>query len=132
MSWSHAEIVDRLEQIERGFAEQESKGEKAAADFFTTKRAFEEQYALTYMATEGQATERKQATLLSLMRHPAYKAHVVAEAAYEAHRAAMRTLEARSMIGMALLKASSREAPQSGPQPAWSRGGPVGARGVAV
>lgn len=117
---THAEILDRLEGIERALAARQTRGEESAANYHRAKRDYEEEYAKTYVATDGAPTERKQQTLLKLMPSDAYKRLVVAEAEYEGWRAAMRTLEARSMIGMALLKASTREAPQHGPQPAWS------------
>lgn len=117
---THDQIVTRLEAIEADLEKRQSTGEDSAADYHRAKRDYEEVFAKTYILTEGAPTERKQATLLKLMPDDAYKRLVVAEASYEGWRAAMRTLEARSMIGMALLKASTREAPQTGPQPQWS------------
>lgn len=118
---THDEIVTRLERIEADLADRQAHGEKSAEDYHRAKRDWEEAHARTYMATGGPPTERKQATLLALCTGDAYKRLIVAEAAYEGWRAAMRTLEARSMIGMSLLRASTREAgPQPGPQPQWS------------
>lgn len=116
-------IVARLEQIEVDLAERQARGERSAEDFHRAKRDWEEAHAQTYMKMDGAPTERKQATLLALCKGDTYKRLIVAEAAYEGWRAAMRTLEARSMIGMALLKAATREAPQGGPQPSWSHRG---------
>lgn len=122
MGWSHEQITSRLEQIEQGFADREERGENAAAAYFKAKRDYEEKYAVIYMGKEGQPTERKQATLLALKSEDAYIELVKAEADYEGWRAAMRTLEARSMIGMALLKSSTREQPNGRvqPEPSWS------------
>jgi len=131
MSLTHAQITERLERIESDLADRQARGETAAEDYHRAKRDWEEAHARHYMATEGAPTERKQATLLALCTGDAYKRLIVAEAGYEAWRAAMRTLEARSMIGMALLKASTREA---GPQPysAGVRGLPQGAKDRAA
>ncbi len=116
---TYSEIILRLEQIEQDLADRQIRGESSAADYHRAKRDWEEAHAKHYMQTTGAPTERKQATLLALCTGDAYKRLIVAEAAYEGWRGAMRTLEARSMIGMALLKAATREAPQHGPQPQW-------------
>jgi hypothetical protein len=102
------QITERLEGIEQDIFDRQEKGEGAAEDFFKAKRDYELQYALKFMDATGTVTERKLKATRALEGDEVYSNLMEHEGAYEGWRAAMRALEARSMIGMALLK-SQRE-----------------------
>lgn len=117
---TYDQIVTRLEEIEEALAGLDQERDHPAAEFFRAKRDFEFAWAQVYLRQEGTVEERKQRTVLALYRSEDYKRYVSAEALYEAHKARARTLETRASIGQSLLRAATREAPQHGPQPAWS------------
>ena len=102
------QITERLEGIEKDMFDRQVKGEKAAEDFYRTKRDYELAYAVKFMDATGTVTERKLKATRSLEGDEVYRRLMEHEGAYEGWRAVMRALEARSMIGMALLK-SQRE-----------------------
>ena len=104
MSLTPAQIIERLESIEKDASDRQAKGEEAAEDYHRAKRDFELAYAREYIAAEGQPTERKQRATLALAKSEAYFDLTAAEAVYEGWKAAMRTLELRTSIGQSLLK----------------------------
>lgn len=118
---TYEQIVTRLEEIEEALAELDFEQDHPAAVYFRAKRDFEFAEAQAYLRTEGTVDERRKRTILQMYQSEDYKRFVVAEARYEAHKARTRLLETRSSIGMSLLKAAVREAPQVGPQPQWRR-----------
>lgn len=105
MTLAPAQIIERLEGIEKDIYDRQVKGEQAAENFYRTKRDFELAYALKFMDATGTVTERKLKATRALEGEEVYRLLMEREGAYEGWRAAMRALEARSMIGMALLKA---------------------------
>ena len=117
---TYAQIISRLEEIEEALAVLDQEQDHPAAAYFRAKRDWEHEWAKTYLRQEGTVDERRNRTIIALYSSPAYKALVTAEASYEAHKAKQRTLETRASIGQSLLRAATREAPQNGPQPAWS------------
>jgi hypothetical protein len=118
---TYAEILERLGNIESELGERSATGDKAAQDYYDTKRDFEVAWAKHYLGTSGTVEERKQQTIMALWRSDEYTEHVKAQASYEGWKAATRVLESRASILQSLLKSVTREAPQTGPQPQWSR-----------
>lgn len=117
---THDDIVTRLEEIEEALAQLDQEQNHPAAAYFRAKRDWELAFAREYVRHEGLTVEeRKNVTILELYKGQAYKDFISAEASYEAHKAKTRTLETRASIGQSLLRASTREGFQSGPQPAW-------------
>lgn len=116
------QIKQRLEQIDSEL-ERMTPNEYAdhpATRYFQAKRDFEFEQARQYVQTEGTVDERKSRTILALYDSDAYKALVRAEGEYEGWRAVFRVLDTRAAIGMSLLKAETREAPNTGHQPQWT------------
>lgn len=123
MSLTHAQITERLEQIEADLAERQPDYESAAEDVHRASRDMELRLArgkATSQATTETAKKEEALLAISTAADNLYCEHVEALARYEGLRAAVKVLEQRAMIGMALLKASTREAPQTGAQPTWS------------
>lgn len=114
---TYEQVQARLTAIEEDLANLDTS---KAEDFFRAKREYEKAWAEAYIATEGTVDERRNRTILELYDSAVYTDLVVAEAGYEGMRAKSRVLEARASIGQSLLRAMTREAPQSGVQPSWT------------
>lgn len=103
MSLTPAQIEQRLEEIERDLALRGPAYESAAEKWYRVLREREHKHAIEFIAALGNTTERrekaKQETALIGM---------VEEAEYEGLRAAIKVMETRAMIGMALLKSAGR------------------------
>jgi hypothetical protein len=98
-----AQIEERLEEIERDLAMRQPLYEQAAEKWHRVSRDREYKHALAFMEAQGNATERREhAKLASSL------IGVAEEAEYEGLKAAIKVMETRSMIGMALLKAAGR------------------------
>lgn len=108
MTLTVQQITERLEGIESDAEERQSKGETSAENFHRAKRDFELEYAKAFVQAKGSVTERKQAALNALEKHPTYFKLLESEGAYEGWKAALRTLELRASIGQSLLR-SQRE-----------------------
>lgn len=109
-SLTYAQVRDRLEEIDRDLAQRQPEFEENARTYFKAKRDWEAALASAYVKAEGKNQEERRArALLSLMRDPAYKALVIAEADYEATKGVMRTLETRASIGQSLLRVTAQE-----------------------
>lgn len=102
---SPAQVMERLDAIDRDMAERLPRLEAAAQEHFLAKREKEKKRAEVFLTTEGTVAERN----ASADRLTA-ETGKTAEAEYEAIKAVVRVLEARSTIGAALLKAQSRGA----------------------
>lgn len=102
MTLTPAQIQERLESIERDLALRQNLYEAAAEKWYRVLRDREHQHAVAFMRAEGNTTERrecaKQETALIGM---------VEEAEFEGLRAAIKVMEVRATIGMALLKAAN-------------------------
>lgn len=105
MSLTMDQIVTRLESIEADVEERQEKGETSAESYHRAKRDYELEYAKQFVQAKGTVTERKQAALNALEKHPTYFKLLESEGAYEGWRAALRTLELRASIGQSLLRA---------------------------
>jgi hypothetical protein len=106
-----ADVMKKLEGIEEDLAKRIGPYETAAADFYRAKRDYERAFAEAYVAAEGSnQKERESRAVIAIWKGEAYTSLIVAEAAYEAQKAAHRVLDTRASIGMALLKAMSLEA----------------------
>jgi len=94
-----AEIISRLEDIDDELQNRTLELEHAAMAWFQKKREREQLLATAFISAEGSVAERH-------ARADRDHATVGAleEARYEALKAVVRTLEARSAIGMSLLK----------------------------
>jgi hypothetical protein len=109
---SPAEVMERLEAIDRELAERQNPYEEAASNFYRAKRNWEKVMAKAYVEAQGSnQKERESRAILSEWKEDSYKNFVNAEATYEGHKAAMRTLETRASIGQSLLRAQSRIEP---------------------
>lgn len=99
-----AEIIVRLEELEQDLASRQNDYESAAGKWHAVAREREYLYAMQFMRAPGSTvTERKQ--------HAAEHVGMIGaseEADYEALKAALRVMEIRSMVLMALLKSLGR------------------------
>lgn len=102
---SPAEVMVRLDGIERDLAIRQNAYESAARGFYTYKREIERERARALLSAPQSSVTEKRA-------HAELEAYGVDgasyEAEYEALKAVIRVLEARSMICCALLKAQGR------------------------
>lgn len=103
---------ERLASIEQEEAEKQAAYEQAAQDAVRFEKRFELRLAQGKLATKGNTeTEKKDKVLVAIAtaEDGFYAEYVDAQARYAGLHAAMKTLERRGMIGMALLKAQQRE-----------------------
>ena len=102
MTLTPAQIEERLQDIERDLAIRGPAYENAAEKWYRVLRDREHKHATEFMKADGNTTERrekaKQETALIGM---------VEEAEYEGLRAAIKVMETRAMIGMALLRSAN-------------------------
>ena len=98
-----AAVMERLEAIEKDFAELQNEFEEAARAYYIAKRDKEKHRAEEFLKAEGTVAERtaiaEKATALDGRD---------AEATYEAFKAVVRVLEARMGIGQSILRAQGR------------------------
>jgi hypothetical protein len=98
------QIEQRLQDLEQDLAHRQNAYASAAEKWYRVLRDREHRHAVEFMRAEGQITERKEqakqeTALIGQME----------EAEYEGLRAAIKVMETRAMIGMALLKAANRD-----------------------
>ena len=97
-----AQIQERLEQIEQDLGNRQNLYEEAAERWYRILRDREHQHALAFIKAEGNTTERRE-----YAKHQTALIGRVEEAEYEGLRAAIKVMETRATIGMALLKAAN-------------------------
>lgn len=100
-----AQIIQRLESIERDLELRQPELESAAEAWTRAKRDKEHQWALAYTKAHGEknVTDRKAAAILA-----SELIGVDDEARYTALSKVVEVLNTRAMIGMGLLKAHGR------------------------
>lgn len=98
-----AQIEARLEEIERDLGDRQNAYENAAENWFRKLREREYRFAVEFMRASGETvTERReQARELTALLG------LTEEAEYEGLKAAIRVMEQRAIIGMALLKSAN-------------------------
>lgn len=122
MSLSHVQIKERLEEIEEDLGKRQEPYAKAAEDYYRHLPRWNLEEAKAMLQADGGTVSEKRANahdFLARTQPELYHDHMQREAVYQGHRAAIRVLEARSMIGMSLLRAETREQPSMG-QPSWT------------
>jgi hypothetical protein len=100
---SPAQIQERLESIEIDLGTRQNLYEQAAERWYRVLRDREHKHAVEFMRAEGNTTERREKA-----REQTALIGMVEEAEYEGLRAAIKVMETRAMIGMALLKSAGR------------------------
>lgn len=106
MTLSHpAAVLERLEAIDLDLANRLPELEAAALAWFQGKRDREKAHAEVFLTADGTVAERSATANLATATMAADD-----EARYEALKAVVRVLEARSMIGLGILKAQGRGA----------------------
>lgn len=105
-----AAVLARLAEIETDLAERQNAYEEAAGAKFRLVRDWEKRLAIASAhAKGGDANARKQAALvIAASQDDLYDRLTDAESEYAAVHAAVRVLETRSTIGMAILKSQGR------------------------
>lgn len=104
-----AEILQRLDAIERDLAERQNEFATAAGKRARLVREVEHSTAVEYARAEGNTTDRRMAANATVGDSQDYKDLTAAEAAYEAGKAAVNVLQTRATIGQTLLR-TMREA----------------------
>jgi hypothetical protein len=104
MTLTPAQIEQRLEDIEHDLGDRQNAYASASEKWHRACREREHQHAVEFMRAAGATvTERKeQARELTAL------IGITEEAEYEGLRAAIKVMETRAMIGMALLKSAGR------------------------
>ena len=98
-----ADVIRRLDAIERDLAVRQNALEAAASAWFEAKRDREHARAIAYMQAEGSVEARKaQADIATALDGKE------AEAEWEALRAVVRTLETRASVLQSVLRAQGR------------------------
>lgn len=102
---SPAQIMERLEDIERDLGERQNEYQQAAEDWHRAKRDKEKAWASAYIAHDQakHVTDRKAAAILA-----SEGIGQEAEAKYVALKAAVEVLTTRATIGQSLLRAHGR------------------------
>ena len=104
MTLTPAQVMERLEEIERALADKQNDYEKFAEDWTREKREKALAYARAYMAATGKnVTDRKQAAVLE-----SENIGLEAEAKYTGLKGVVEVLTTRATIGQSLLKAHGR------------------------
>jgi hypothetical protein len=103
MTLTPAQIEQRLQELDEDLAKRQNLYESAAEKWYRVLREREHKHAVEFMKAEGQVTERKEKA-----REQTALIGMVEEAEYEGLKAAIRVMETRAMIGMALLKSAGR------------------------
>lgn len=98
-----AQIQERLEDLERDLGNRQNLYAEAAEKWHRVLRDREHKHAVAFMAAAGNTTERREAA-----KRETATIGMVEEAEYEGLRAAVKVMEVRAMIGMALLKSAGR------------------------
>lgn len=105
MTYTPAQILERLEAIEKDLASRQNAYESSAREWIKGKRDREKARAVAFLKAKGTVAAREAEadaeTCLIAAEH---------EAEYEAIRAVVRVLEARASIGQSLLRAQGRGA----------------------
>ena len=117
MTLTYLAIQERLEEIENDLAERAPAYEQAAEDAARCKRSYEKRLATARLAVKFNDDEAKNEgnrnakALLAVAAadDDLYEKYADAEGRYEAQRAAVKVLETRATIGMALLKTQIKE-----------------------
>lgn len=104
MSLTPAQIEQRLQELEEDLAERQNAYADASEKWHRLAREREYQHAVEFMRAEGATvTERKETA-----RQLTTRIGIAEEGEYEGLKAAIRVMELRAMIGMALLKSAGR------------------------
>lgn len=98
-----AQIEQRLQELEEDLALRQGAYESAAEKWYRKLREREYQHAVEFMRASGDTvTERKEQA-----REVTSLIGITEEAEYEGLKAAIRVMEQRAMIGMALLRSAN-------------------------
>jgi len=100
---SPALVMARLRDIENDLAQRQNDYEQAALDWFRAKRDQEKAWAEAFISAEGTVAERK-----AIADFATAEVGKEEEAAYEAVKAVVRTLDTRASIGQSILRAQAR------------------------
>lgn len=104
-------IEGTLRVIDEDLAKRTHLYELAARDFYRSKRDVAKKIAELRLKVDGTVQEKEDKALKELAYGDSkqmYADHIIAEAEFEAQKAAINTLIARSNIGLGLLKAQTR------------------------
>lgn len=99
------EVMSRLQDLEREIAERQNPYEEAAASWARAQRAIKRKRAKAFLSSTGSVAERNAHADLAVADFG-----VDEEAAYEFHKAGIRTLSERASIGQSILRAQTRNA----------------------
>lgn len=100
---SPAQVLSRLEQIERDLATRQITLESAATDWFQAKREREHDRAVQFLNAVGTVAERSAIADRETATNDSEK-----EALWEALKAVVRVLETRASILQSVLRAQGR------------------------
>jgi len=103
-------VIQTLGDIERDLAERQNDYEQAAYDVAAYARDWERRLAEKRLTAEGRDSDARKAQALvdAINVDGLYTTMSLAQATFEAQKSVIKVLEARAMIGMAILKAHGR------------------------
>ena len=96
-------VQDRLEEIDASLSELQNDIEAAAMDWFRAKRERDKEEARSFLTAKGTDTARRM-----IAKEDAATIGAEEEGAWEGKKALLKTLESRSVVGTAILKAQGR------------------------
>jgi hypothetical protein len=107
-----ADVLDRLEAIEKDMAEKQNEYETVAEARARLVRDWDKRLAIHGKTAKGSSADVRKATALAgaIEQDQLYERLSDAEARFEALKVVMRTLETRATIGQSLLRAMGRGA----------------------
>lgn len=107
-----AEVLRRLDEIEKDLAERQGEYEKAAGDRARLVRDWDRRLAIHGRTAKGSSADVRKSVALSnaIETDDLYERLQDAEGRFEALRVVMRTLETRATIGQSILRAQGRGA----------------------
>lgn len=109
---TYLNYLERLASIEQEEAEKQAAYQLAAEAAVRTEKEYELRFAKGKLKAEGKTQDEKKDKVLVAIAaadDDLYERYVDSQAKLAGLKAAMKTLESRAMVGMALLKAQQRE-----------------------
>jgi hypothetical protein len=121
VSLTYADIQRKLEEIETKIAEHEKEWAEAAGKAVKFKGLYDKEEAIAFVKATGIERERRAKALSATVDSGTYEQHITWGEKAKAAQSLASSLETRASILQSLMKGTTREAPQTGPQPSWSR-----------
>ena len=117
---TYAEILEGLAEIQKRLAENETEWGNVAGEAVAAKYAYDREYAVAFVRATGTVDQRKNKAIAATVDSGTYERLETAKQQEAVMRQVSDSLGKQLSSLQSQLKAMTREAPQTGPQPSWS------------